>query len=437
MRILAVMCDTLRRDHLGCYGNPWIYTPNLDRFAERATIFDRCYAASYPTVPNRWDIFTGRFGFPFRGWQPLAPDDITLAQLLSQHGVHTQMIWDTPMLGVGNYNYTRGFNGMEFVRGQKGDVWITDPTLPIRMPAQPHKIRSAASLESYLRNHYYRRYEREYCVGRTISATMDWLETNYRQPSFFLYVDMWDPHEPFECPWYDYARYADPAYAGDLMIYPEYGRPTYMTAEEMANARALYAGQVTLVDRWMGRLLELVERLGLFKDTLVIWTSDHGHLFGEHDLQGKPGAELGTLFEVTTRIPLLVHHPEHVGAGARVAGIVQPPDLLPSILEFMGVPIPTQVQGHSVWPIVAGAGASAIATPSPAASLQLSAMLPMCRWRAPSSTAGSAPAASWSRARSPTTNGPTWRRLWAGRRLCTICRPIQSKDATSSRSTRA
>lgn len=109
MNVILIMNDTFRRDHLGCYGNAWIKTPYLDEFARRSAVFEQCYIASYPTVPNRWDILTGRYGFPFRGWQPLDRDDVTLAQLLASRGVHTQMIWDTPMLAMHDYNYTRGF----------------------------------------------------------------------------------------------------------------------------------------------------------------------------------------------------------------------------------------------------------------------------------------------------------------------------------------
>jgi arylsulfatase A-like enzyme len=132
-----------------------------------------------------------------------------------------------------------------------------------------------------------------------------------------------------------------------------------MTPGELANARALYAGQVTLVDRWVGQLLELAERLGLMKNTVIIWTTDHGHLFGEHDLQGKPGAEMGRLYEITTHIPLLVHHPEGLGAGQRVQGIVQPTDILPSVLEFYGMSQPEYVQGRSFWPLL-GDGTTAL-----------------------------------------------------------------------------
>ena len=352
MNVIFVMNDTFRRDHLGCYGNPWIKTPNLDRFAAQSTVFEQFYAASYPTVPNRWDLSTGNFGFPYRGWQPLDPGDRTWGQLLAQRGIHTQMIWDTPMLAQHDYNYTRGFQGLHFIHGQKNDPWITDPNLDIDFRCQPHKIRNMASLEGYLRNHAGRQYDRQFCVGRSISAAMDWLETNCNRDPFFLWIDMWDPHEPFDCPWYDYQLYADPNYEGDWFLYPEYGRANYMTETERQHLKALYAGNVTLVDRWVGYFFDLVERLGLFKNTLIIWASDHGHLFGDHDLQGKPGAELGRLYEASIHIPLLVYHPEGIGAGERVQGFVQPPDILPSILEALEIKAPDHVQGRSFWPLL-------------------------------------------------------------------------------------
>ncbi len=354
MNVILLVNDTFRRDHLGCYGNDWIKTPNLDAFARRAGVFDQYYIGSYPTVPNRWDVAVGRYGFPTRGWEPLQPEDRTMAQMLSSAGVHTQMIWDTPMLGAHDYNYTRGFKGVYFSHGQKGDPWITNPDLPVRFGAQPHKIKNVKSLDGYLRNHFDRRHEREYPVARTMSDAIEWLETNHNHDRFFLYVDMWDPHEPFDCPWYDYELYADPDYKGDRITYPQYGRATYMTEAEHQDVRALYAGGATLVDRWVGRFLDMAERLGLFEDTLIIWTTDHGHLFGEHGLHGKPGAEMGRLYEETTRIPLLVHHPDGIGAGQRIRGIVQPADILPSVLDFMNVPVPQGVEGKSFIPLMRG-----------------------------------------------------------------------------------
>jgi arylsulfatase A-like enzyme len=138
------------------------------------------------------------------------------------------------------------------------------------------------------------------------------------------------------------------------MIYPQYGRPGYMSEAEMRDAKARYAGNVTLVDRWVGRFLDLAERLGLFKNTLVVWLTDHGHLFGDHDLQGKPGAELGCLYETTARIPLLIRHPDGVGAGERVDALVQPVDLFPSVLAALEIPAPEGLEGLSFWPAVSG-----------------------------------------------------------------------------------
>ena len=191
-------------------------------------------------------------------------------------------------------------------------------------------------------------------VAKTVSEAIDWLEVNHTLDRFMLWVDMWDPHEPFDPPWYDWDRYRDPAYDGDKIIYPTYGRPNYLTEDEYKSLRALYAGKITLVDRWVGRLLKSIELLGLMRNTLVIWTTDHGHLFGEHNLQGKPSGDLGNLYEETARIPLIIRHPGGIGSGTRVAGLAQPPDLLPTVLEFAEVPIPDVTQGKSLWPLVTG-----------------------------------------------------------------------------------
>ena len=83
MNFIVVISDTFRRDHLGCYGNKWISTPNIDEFAKNSLIFDRAYTASFPTVPHRRDLMTGRFSFTYSRWGPLPEDEIILAQTLT------------------------------------------------------------------------------------------------------------------------------------------------------------------------------------------------------------------------------------------------------------------------------------------------------------------------------------------------------------------
>ena len=83
MNVILIVCDTWRRDHSGAYGAEWIRTPNINKFAARSAVFENAYLGSYPTLPCRRDIMTGRLGFPWRGWGGLDPDDVTLTGLLT------------------------------------------------------------------------------------------------------------------------------------------------------------------------------------------------------------------------------------------------------------------------------------------------------------------------------------------------------------------
>jgi arylsulfatase A-like enzyme len=357
MNVIVLMNDTFRRDHMGAYGNDWIQTPNFDRLASESAVFDRAYIASYPTIPNRWDLATGRYGFPIRGWEPLSPEDVTLAQVLSGAGYTTQLIYDPPQIGYHNFDYTRGFDAWSWVRGQHTDPYVTDPTVPTPLKADYFKIKSADALKLYWRNQGLQKYDRDYTVSRIARETCDWLEANAGLDGFFLWVDMWDPHEPFDAPWYDLELYADPAFDGQVVHYPPYGRNTFMTEAESQHVRAMYAALVTMTDRWVGRILETLERTGRMEDTLIVHITDHGHLFGEHDLEGKPGGQFGNLYETTTRVPMMIRHPEGVGAGTRPQGIVQPVDVMPTVLDFLGVDppdAPDQIDGHSLWPMMRG-----------------------------------------------------------------------------------
>ncbi len=366
MNVIVIMNDSLRRDHIAAYGLappfpragrkglPFIETPNLDRLAAQSAVFDRCYVASYPTVPNRRDLYTGRYGFLETGWEPLRGDDTLLAEVLGQAGVVTQLYFDSLPMGSPGYGFERGFEGWEWIRGQHADHYVTAP-VPISMPCLPHQARGdILRLARILKNAYVRHYERDYMAPKTIAAAMDWLEDNYTQPGFMLWVDTWDPHEPFDPPPYDHARYADPAYDGYAIVYPQYGRASYLADAELNDIRARYAGEVTMVDRAVGRLLDHVHALGLDDNTMIVHLTDHGYLLGEHDLLGKPGDLLGNLYEPTCRVGMFIRHPEGIAAGQRIGAIVQPPDVMPTILDYLAVPIPPTVQGHSLLPLMRG-----------------------------------------------------------------------------------
>ncbi len=194
-----------------------------------------------------------------------------------------------------------------------------------------------------------------------MAAACEWLDRNHEAP-FFLYVDTFDPHEPWDPPRH-YVDLYDPGYEGERVTYPRYAPPDFLSEAELKHARALYAGEVSLVDTWIGKVLAKVDALGLDKDTYVFVTTDHGFCHGEHDLIGKSYIDDVTssfgycpLWEEIVHIPLLVRGPG-IEPG-RSPFCVQPPDLMPTLIELLSVPQPDSVQGRSYASILHGAKTS-------------------------------------------------------------------------------
>jgi len=355
MNFVVIVSDTLRRDHLGCYGNDWVHTPSLDRLAAESVVFDRAYAASFPTVPHRRDLLTGRFTFTYCDWAPLPPTETVLAEVMKQAGYTTMMVADTPHILAHGYNFSRGFDGWEWIRGQEHDEWRTSPRRP-KLPCSPDKLRRPETVKQYLRNVSGRRQEADYFVAQTMARAAEWLEDNWQQGPFLLYVDTFDPHEPWDPPaWY--VDLYDPGYQGEEVIYPRYAPCDFLSEAELNHVRALYAGEVTLVDTWVGRFLDRMDQLGLRDDTTVIFTTDHGFYHGEHGLMGKSiiAEEYSTtvpLYEEVARIPLMIRLPGQ--APARRQALAQPPDLMPTLLDLANIEIPETVQGRSLVPALRG-----------------------------------------------------------------------------------
>ncbi|HIE29328.1 TPA: hypothetical protein EYP66_18815 [Candidatus Poribacteria bacterium] len=329
MNIVLIISDTLRRDHLSCYGNEEIHTPHLDRFAQQCVVFDRAYTASFPTVPMRADVMTGKWTFTYLGWAPLPRNEVILPQLLSKSGFRTMAVVDTPFLVRQGYGYDRGFGDFRWIRGQGGDRADTN---------------------------YERRYEEDYCAPMTCAAAERWIERHYKD-QFFLYVDTWDPHEPWDPPAH-YVELYDKDWDGAIVAPPYwYWKDAGLTERQLQVAHACYCGEVTMVDRWVGRIIERIESLGIMDRTAILFTTDHGFYFGEHGILGKTVMRRGEfrgspLYEEVARIPLLVYVP---GVDPkRSDALVSAVDFMPTILELAGVQIPETVQGGSFAPVLKG-----------------------------------------------------------------------------------
>jgi arylsulfatase A-like enzyme len=350
-----IVADTFRRDHLGAYGNSQIRTPNLDRLASSGVAFDHHLISSFPTMPTRADFLTGRFSYTFMGWEPLPAGLDTLPAMLSRAGYLTMGVVDTPFFIRDGYGYDRGFDDFIWIRGQGDDT-------------RPHERADARALW---------RSEADRLVARTMTAADNWLERHHQEP-FFLYVDTWDPHEPWDPPDY-YSRLYRPDFKGPA-LYPAYAkwREAGLSQEDVDTAHAAYCGKVTMVDRWIGMLLNKLDVLGVASNTIVVFTSDHGHYFGEHGYFGKaewihePDAKLSDdaevptwfsqswlltigwspLYQELTRIPFIVRAPG-IPAGRRQA-LTTAPDIPATILDLVGIDQPAQVQGRSVRDVLTG-----------------------------------------------------------------------------------
>ena len=266
MNVIWIVADTFRQDHLGAYGNKSIRTPSLDGLAARGIRFDSHYAGGFPTMPTRADHATGRWTMSYMGWEPLPEGTTTLAQILAGKGFHTAAVVDTPFYLRTGMNYDQGFQTFLMHPGQE----VSGTRVARRGHHESRDIHASW------------RYEADRNAPQTFMGAMRWLERHYKE-DFFLYVDTWDPHEPWDAPDY-YTEPYWPGYDGEV-VQPPYchwqDAPGF-TAKLVDKAHVTYMGEITMVDAWVGHLLRRVEDMGLMDRTAILFTSDHGFYFGEH-----------------------------------------------------------------------------------------------------------------------------------------------------------
>jgi arylsulfatase A-like enzyme len=351
VNFLVIMNDTLRPDHLAAYGTRHCATPTSQAFAADAAVFDRAYVGSFPTIPNRTDLFTGRFGEPIHPWLPLSYDALTLPEIFGYNGYVTQLVCDTPHLIQGGHNFDFPFHAWQFIRGQEVDRFGMD-NAPLTFPFADYSKMTPFKLNrfepQFCRNRRERRTELDWPTARTYQSAIDWLERNAGHEKFFLWIDSFDPHPPLDPP-PEYVDMYDPGYSGDRfsegIIDSE-----QMTEAEIHNLHARYAGSVTFLDRWVGKLLAALHRLRLAEKTCVVWVSDHGCFLNEHGYFMGKNCE----YDVTANIVWMIRVPGGLGAGQRFAQLVQPADLAPTLLELAGISAPPTMQGRSFLPALRG-----------------------------------------------------------------------------------
>ena len=354
MRSILVLFDSLNRSALAAYGGK-IPTPNFDRFARRAATFDTHYVGSLPCMPARRDIHTGRLNFPHRSWGPLEPFDNSFAEILKESGVHSHLVTDhAHYFEEGGATYHTRYSTWDFIRGQENDPWKAMVQPPLERFRETYsekhypfgKVVDASSRMrvQHIVNREWMPEERDYPGPRCFASGLEFLEVNKGADNWFLQIECFDPHEPFDAP----ARFKDASrtgWNGGVLDWPYYEHVTD-SAEEIAEIRANYAALVAMCDAYFGRLLDFMDDNGMWADTALILTTDHGYLLAEHDWWGK---NLQPYYEEISHIPLMIHHPDFAAqGGVRVSGLTQTYDLMPTLLDIHGLAVPGEVQGRSL-----------------------------------------------------------------------------------------
>ena len=367
MNLLLIVSDTFRWDYLGAYGNAWIQTPHLDQLASESAVFEDAFAEGLPTIPARRVLMTGRNIVPFayrpqasdqvqlHGWHPLFDEDVTLAEHLREHDYVSAFFNDVYHLMKPGKNFHRGFDNWFWIRGQESDPYaLRDPARvrkELKRTARGRKVAPRAWVIQHLMNRKDWRSDADTYVGQVMRAAADWLRDYSLKNPFYMHVECFDPHEPWDPP-LDYARRYDPKFDSLDGLMPP-GHTSQMTRQQVRNVQTAYAASVTLVDRWIGHLLDALRESGHDKDTLVVFTSDHGCMMGE---QGEIHKGQDRLRNQCTQLPLFIRHPKGKGGGTRVRGFVQHQDIMPTALSLIGLPVPKRCLGRDAWPLAEGKG---------------------------------------------------------------------------------
>ncbi|MFC7404752.1 sulfatase-like hydrolase/transferase [Georgenia alba] len=372
--ILLICTDQQRFSALGAAGNAEIETPNLDRLANEGTLFENCYVQNPVCGPSRASLMTGRYVHSHGLWAngvALPSHERLFTKDLAEAGYDCGL--------VGKLHLAACFGGRTEPR-------LDDGFRVFRWAHDPYRGSSENAYHRWLRAHRPDLYEAATDPGSDLTfdtmptsahysrwiaeETISFLRQDRERDKPFCFIaNFFDPHHGFGAPQeyldrYDPARLSRPVTTPDELdgkppIYTEASQRSYAghakgyaeyTADELQEVKAAYYAMVGLVDDEVGRILDTLEEEGLTESTVVVFTSDHGEMLGDHRLMLKGPM----LYDVAVRVPLLIRWPGHVPAGERHGELVQWVDLAPTLLEIAGLDASPAHQGESLLGLATG-----------------------------------------------------------------------------------
>jgi len=344
--VLLISIDSLRADHLDCYGYRSATgaptSPTLDRFAREGVVFEHALSTTSWTRPSHHALLTGLPDLLHGGaldQNGLAPERVELAQVLQDAGYATAGFYSGPYLGE-RYRFGEGFDSYSNASGvdERIDAAIAGVVEELKADTTDSPERRQQRLSDRIAAVIEDEYHRAESADRVSDAAIGWLDRHAAAADpFFLFVHYFDVH-------YDYAppeeRYAARFWPGGVRprlngdhFFDDEEIHAGMQRDDLAGVVSCYDGEILWVDEQVGRLLKRVDELGLRDDTLVVVVSDHGDEFFEHGAKGHRQ----NLFAPTLDVALLARLPARLPANRRVAARVSLCDVAPTIVELAGV----------------------------------------------------------------------------------------------------
>ena len=366
--ILLLCTDQQRFDAVGCYGNEEIDTPNLDRLASQSVVFENCYVQNPVCSPSRASLMTGKYvaahGLHSNGVDLPAGQEL-FSRRLADSGYDCGL--------VGKFHLAACKNGRSEPRqddGMRVFRWAHDPykgssengyhrwlqaSYPDLYAAAMDASDPETTWDTMPTHAHYSRW-----IG---NETIDFLQSSRKADKpFFFVTNFFDPHHGFGAP-QEYVDRYDPqslsrpvtkdrelesappilteasraSYAGHARGFTDYSE------QELQETKAAYYAMITLIDDEVGRILDALEEACLAENTLVVFTSDHGEMLGDHQLMLKGPF----MYDCAVRVPLIMRWPDRIEPGRR-SNLVQWVDLAPTFLQVAGEQVPAQYQGDSL-----------------------------------------------------------------------------------------
>ncbi len=377
--ILWICTDQQRFDTLGCYGNPLVHSPNIDRLAENGVLFENCFSQSPVCTPSRSAFLTGRYPRTARGRQNganIPEDEVLVTRLLADDGylcglsgkLHLSVCHPTVVHGVErrindgyaefhwSHHPTPNWTTSEYVQ------WLAENGVEYSTPSfEGSKVVEAGMPTEY--------HQTTWCADKAIT----FIKSNAGKNEPWLFsVNIFDPHHPFDAPveyLQPYLEHLDeiplPNYTpGELDDKPKYqqidhrgayNNPGYYPFDQMSDhdkrlVIASYWAMCDLVDAQVGRMMQALEDSGQLENTIVIFMSDHGEMLGDHGFYLK-----GPFFyEPAIHVPLIISWKNHITPGRRASALVELIDIAPTLLDAAGLPAYGGMQATSLWSMLLG-----------------------------------------------------------------------------------